>query len=86
MEAYADVAPSLALADYDYIQIVPLTSYRRFFLGNDGAQAFRHKATGWTIPDYCRQEGGCPEIWNRMNRKQVDLSVNSPVWSYLVVR
>jgi hypothetical protein len=84
LAAFSSDAPSKDSADYDYIQIVPMAHYRAYFSGNGGAQAFRHKGTGWTFPDHCRERGGCPEMWKRSYRHQVTISDDSPVWSYLV--
>lgn len=85
MLAFKRQAPSLDLADYDYVQLIPLKSYRAYFSGNDGAQGFRHKVTGWTIPDYCRQSDGYPEIWSKTHARQLDISEESPIWRYLIV-
>jgi len=86
LEAFIDEAPSSDLRDYDYIQIIPLSSYKRHFFSNDGTQAFRHRETGWTMPDYCRQRGGCPEMWERSRRRNLEISEGSPVWDFIVVR
>ena len=72
------------LEAWEYVQIVPMKSHKRYTIGNDGAQAWRHKETGYTVPDYCRQSGGCPEIWSRTRRKQLHIASNSPVWDYIV--
>lgn len=79
MEAFADQAPSTDPEDYDYVQVVPIRSYRAWRCGNDGAQGFRHRETGWTIPDHCRQSGGCPEMWHRSRRWQREIASNSPI-------
>lgn len=83
IEQFASVAPSLEPEDYDYVQIVDRESYDHYYIGNDGAQAFRHKATGWTFPDFCRQSHGCPELWQRSRRRQLHISKDSPVLGYL---
>ena len=83
IEAFIHIAPSLDMMDYDYVQIIPKASYKAFSMGNDGAQAFRYKGTGWTFPDHCRQQGGCPEIWGRRRRHNVTISCDSPVWNYI---
>ena len=81
--AFEDDAPSLNRADYDYVWIIPIASYRNFWIGNDGAQGFRHRATGWTFPNWCRQSGGCPEIRQRSRRRQLSISNDSPVLRYI---
>jgi len=81
---FLDSIPSVSPKDYDYIQIVPMTHWRAYYSGNAGTQAFRHKATGWAIPDCCRQRGGCPEMWHRGRKRQLDIAEDSPVWSYIV--
>lgn len=83
IEAFADQAPSLDPTDYDYVQIIPLDRYKGYYCGNGGAQGFRHKITGWTFPDWCRQTGGCPEMWYTTKRRQLTISEDSPVWDYL---
>lgn len=75
---YTDGAPSLSMDDYDYVQIVPCSVYYAYYSGNGGAQAFRHRESGWTFPDYCRQLGGCPEMWVRSKRRQLTV-MDSPV-------
>lgn len=50
--------------DWDFVLVAPLTSVRSYHAGNDGMQAWRHRRTGFTIPDHCRQTGGCPEMWS----------------------
>lgn len=84
IKVFRDKAPSTDIDDYDYVQIVPQCSYYRYWCGNDGTQAFRHRDTGWTFPDYCRQQGGCPEMWYRSRRRQMDVSQDSPVLAYIV--
>jgi len=84
IEAYLDQAPSIKMSDYDYIQIVPLSNYKQFPFGNDGAQAFRERETGWTFPDHCRQVGGCPEIWHTSKKHNLSISTDSPVWDYIL--
>lgn len=80
-------APSRQHEDYDYVQVVPKTSLARWLVGNDGAQGWRHRATGWTIPDFCRQTGGTPEMWNRAAANEavaVPLAEDSPIWRYVL--
>jgi hypothetical protein len=76
-------------AAWEYVQLIPLDSWRgSWYMGNDGTQAWRHRKTGLTIPDYCRQTNGCPEIWNRANmegRKQLTIAPHSPALDYLVI-
>ena len=84
LEAFADEAPSIDPADYDYVQITPMDHYKGYYCGNGGAQGFRHKATGWTFPDWCRQTGGHPEMWTTTKRHQLTISDDSPIWDYIV--
>lgn len=73
---------------WDYIQIVPVRSLDAYRSGNDGAQGWRHRETGITIPDYCRQTGGTPELWTRENWIEQDRAVTiadgSPVLDYII--
>lgn len=84
LAAFAEEAPSIDPNEYDYIQIIPMSHYHRYWNGNSGAQAFRHKESGWTFPDHCRQRGGCPEMWTRTRRWQLNISCDSPIWGYVV--
>jgi hypothetical protein len=68
---------------WDYVQIVTVASWKEFSCGNDGAQGWRHQKTGYTIPDYCRLQGGCPEIWTHNRRRQLEISDDSPVVDYV---
>jgi len=79
IEAFTDEAPSIDPKDYDYVQLIPIQSYRRWRFSNDGSQGFRHRATGWTIPDHCRQHKGCPEMWYKSKRRQLDIATDSPI-------
>lgn len=93
-----ELAPSLnaALANFpeatdrddvnawQYVQIVPLASWKAYSFGNDGTQAWRHKATGYTVPDYCRQTGGTPELWTHNKKRQLETTPDSPVWDYVI--
>ena len=81
---YISVAPSHDFRDYDYVQLVPLTSWHEYRTGNDGAQGFRHRMTGWAFPDHCRQAGGTPEVWRRCRRWQMDIDPCSPILQYIV--
>lgn len=83
IRAFRDEAPSLKFEDYDYVQLVPIASYRSYYSGNDGSQGWRHRKSGWTIPDYCRQRGGRPEIWTKTNKRNLEISPISPIWNYL---
>jgi hypothetical protein len=76
-------APSTVMDDYDYVQVVPLSSWHKFWQGNDGSQGWRYKKTGWTIPDYCRQRNGCPEVWTKSNYRQLDIAEDSPIFKFL---
>jgi len=81
--AHANTAPSLSRSDYDYIVIINRDEYKLYPFGNQRcSQGYRHKPTGWTFPDLCRQQGGCPEIWNRSTRKQLTVAPNSPIFDY----
>jgi len=83
---FLDEAPSVDPADYDYIQVTPLNQYKPYYCGNGGSQGFRHKTTSWAFPDYCRQRGGCPEVWTTTKRRQLAISSDSPIWDYLIIR
>ena len=85
IKAYAQNAPSTRLKDYDYVQVVPMSLWKSFPSGNDGSQGWRHKTTGWTIPDYCRQTGGYPEVWSKSNYRQLAISEDSPILDHLIV-
>jgi len=85
IEAFGDIAPSTRFEDYDYVQLVPQSSYDLYFSGNDGTQAWRHRKSGWTIPDYCRQVSGYPEMWNKTRKKNLEISKDSPVFDFLIV-
>jgi hypothetical protein len=49
--------------NWKFVLVVPLKSVKEFWCANDGMTAWRHQS-GYVIPDLCRQEGGCPEVWN----------------------
>jgi hypothetical protein len=85
MQAFRHRAASLSFEDYDYVQIVPLASWTRYSSGNDGAQGWRHKQTGWTIPDFCRQSQGYPEMWFKGKWPKLAIAENSPVLACLIV-
>lgn len=86
LQYFKDDAPSKRREDYNYVQLIPISSYKAWFSGNDGAQGWRHKVSGWTFPDYCRQEGGCPEVWTRVRKKNLEILEGSPIFDYLVIR
>lgn len=50
--------------EWQYVLVLPWSSVRLYWAGNDGMQAWRNRRTGQVIPDHCRQTGGCPEMWN----------------------
>jgi hypothetical protein len=54
----------LANRHWDFVLVIPWISVRSYWAGNDGMQAWRHRTTGYVVPDHCRQTGGCPEVWN----------------------
>ena len=86
LTAYAHDAPSARREDYDYVQVVPIDSWKSFPSSNDGSQGWRHKTTGWTIPDYCRQYGGSPDVWSKDHHyRQLKISADSPVLDHLIV-
>lgn len=57
------------MEEWDFVLVVPLISVREYWCSNDGMQAWRHKTTGYVVPDHCRQTGGCPELWNTSDVK-----------------
>lgn len=57
------------IEEWDFVLVVPLISVQQYWCGNDGMQAWRHKKTGYVVPDHCRQTGGCPEVWNTSDVK-----------------
>jgi len=70
-----DALRGVSFSMWDYVLVVPHLSVRSFWCGNDGMQAWRYRGTGlsgeyagtwagYVVPDFCRQEGGCPEMWN----------------------
>jgi hypothetical protein len=84
IEPFKDDAPSTEPNDYDYIQVIPDESASAYPFGNDGAQGFRHRETGWTFPDHCRQNGGRPELWHQDDMNKPHLSINGPISSFIV--
>lgn len=74
--------------EWDFVLVIPWISVRSYWAGNDGMQAWRHRRTGYTIPDHCRQTGGCPEIWNASEvkgKKELEISNLSEVEEYVVL-
>ncbi|MCA9912405.1 MAG: hypothetical protein KC496_03615 [Anaerolineae bacterium] len=67
------------LSKWQYVTIIPMKSYRSSYCGNDGAQGYRHRETGYTIPDLCRQHGGQPEVWSQGRRRQLTIAPDSPI-------
>ena len=64
--------------DWDFVLVVPWDHVRLFWSNNSGMQAWRHRKTGYTIPDHCRQTGGCPEVWTAADVKgKRELSVTN---------
>jgi len=82
--SFKSTAPSARFEDYEYVQVVPMASWKKFPSGNDGSQGWRHKATGYTIPDYCRQTQGCPDMWYKGRYKQLLIAENSPILHCLI--
>lgn len=73
--------------DWDYVLVVPLSSVKQFWCGNDGMQAWRHRRTGYVVPDRCRQEGGCPEMWNTSEvkgKRELEIKNLVEVTAYVV--
>lgn len=73
---------------WEYVQVVDRNSLNSWWSGNDGSQGWRHKETGYTIPDYCRQVGGCPEIWTKVQMElsePVIIAHGSPIIDYMKV-
>lgn len=80
MQIFLHTAPSTQHNEYDYINIVELTEYERYPFGNmQCAQGYRHRSTGWTFPDLCRQHNGCPEIWHQSDQPQLEIADDSPI-------
>lgn len=89
IKKFKDNAPSFDFQDYDYVQIIPKSSYERWDSANDGPQGYRHKKTGWTIPVDCIQCGKTPKMWTKTNdstREKLKVSVDSPIWNFINVR
>ena len=74
--------------DWDFVLVAPLISVRTFWAGNDGMQAWRHRRSGYVVPDHCRQTGGCPEIWNSSDikgKRELKIANLGEVESYVVL-
>jgi hypothetical protein len=74
--------------DWDFVLVVPLISVREYWCGNDGMQAWRHKKTGYVVPDHCRQTGGCPEVWNKEDvrgKKELEIRNLAEVEEFVVL-
>jgi len=87
IEAFPDAPNQNDPSAWEYVQVVSAVNIIQYYCGNDGAQGWRHIETGYTIPDYCRQTGGCPEIWTRENALQqanIVISNDSPILDFLV--
>ena len=66
--------------NWDYVLVVPWYSVKMYWCNNDGMQAWRHRRTGYVVPDHCRQTGGCPELWNTDDVKgKRELLISNPV-------
>lgn len=55
--------------NYLFVLVAPLASVRNFWAANDGLTGWMYVSStspycGYLIPDRCRQEGGCPEVWH----------------------
>lgn len=85
IKAFRTIAPSTRFEDYDYVQLVPRSSYSKYCSGNDGAQGWRHRKSGWTIPDYCRQINGYPEMWVTTRKRNLEISKDSPALDFLII-
>jgi len=75
--------------EWDFVLVVPLSSVRDCWCGNDGMQAWRLKRNGYVVPDRCRQEGGCPEMWNTeadvSRKKELEISNLEEIEEYVVL-
>lgn len=75
------------LLTWDFVLIVPLSSVQQFWCSNDGMTGWRKRRTGLVVPDYCRQTGGCPEVWNtsQVKGKRELVIANLPEIEHYVV-
>jgi hypothetical protein len=63
--------------NWRFVLIAPLKSVREFWASNDGMTAWRHRS-GYVVPDLCRQEGGCPEVWHVDSiRRKLELQITN---------
>lgn len=72
---------------WHYVQVVDQRSVDAWWSGNNGSQGWWHKKTGYTIPDFCRQQGGCPEVWTRQQLEESDqviIAHDSPIIAYMI--
>lgn len=72
---------------WEYVQAVDQRSLDAWWSGNNGSQGWWHKKTGYTIPDFCRQQGGCPDVWTRQQLEvsdQVIVAHGSPIVDYMI--
>lgn len=80
IDAFTKIAPSTQPEEYDYVNVIEPIEYNRYPSGNmQCAQGYRHRCTGWTFPDLCRQHNGCPEIWHQSDQPQVEIADDSPI-------
>lgn len=49
--------------EWRFVLLAPLRTVKECWSANDGMTAWMHRS-GYVIPDLCRQEGGCPEVWH----------------------
>jgi hypothetical protein len=74
--------------DWDFVLVVPHSSVRSYWSANDGMQAWRHRRSGHTIPDHCRQTGGCPEVWNSADvkgKRELEIANLAQIEEYVVL-
>jgi len=74
--------------DWDFVLVIPLESVRKYWSGNDGMQAWRHRRTGYVVPDHCRQTGGCPEVWNSSDvkgRRELEIANLEEIEEFVVL-
>ena len=49
--------------EWKFVLIAPLKTVQECWSSNDGMTAWMD-ISGYVVPDLCRQEGGCPEVWH----------------------
>jgi len=49
--------------EWKFVLIAPLKTVQECWSANDGMMAWMD-ISGYVVPDLCRQEGGCPEVWH----------------------